>query len=300
MSGHLRILRAGPLTTIQDTGRSGYLSDGISASGPMDLGAYHRAGQLLNGDAGAALEFTTTGCAFVHTGLPTKAAFCGGHFSLKINDMRRDWDRAVVLEQGAHVEVSPGKAGNYGYMRVDKQLDVPLVLGSRATNMIVGLGGYAGRALAVEDALSLVPLADIETLSGSVSVDAHGPIRFIWGLHAEQFKTDTRAGFVENRFEISTRLNRMGIRLNDMSQTFADSRILSLVSDAVVPGDIQILGDGTPIVLMRDHQPTGGYPRIATVISADLDRLAQMRPGDEVRFEPVNVATAQAFLRSAR
>jgi allophanate hydrolase subunit 2 len=78
---------------------------------------------------------------------------------------------------------------------------------------------------------------------------------------------------------------------------FTGSQILSLVSDVVVPGDIQILGDGTPIVLMRDHQPTGGYPRIATVVSADLDRFAQLRPGSEVRFEPVTVAHARELKR---
>ncbi len=79
----------------------------------------------------------------------------------------------------------------------------------------------------------------------------------------------------------------MGVRLDDPARLFREQRRLSLVSDAVVPGDIQILGDGTPIVLMRDHQATGGYPRLATVVSADLDRFAQLRPGSEVGFRPV-------------
>jgi allophanate hydrolase subunit 2 len=91
-------------------------------------------------------------------------------------------------------------------------------------------------------------------------------------------------------------MDRMGVRLIDRSGVFRDAAALSLVSDAIVPGDIQILGDGTPIVLMRDHQPTGGYPRIATVIDADLDRFAQLRPGAEVRFLPVTVTHAQELM----
>ena len=90
----------------------------------------------------------------------------------------------------------------------------------------------------------------------------------------------------------------MGVRLTDSERVFADATILSLASDAIVPGDIQILGDGTPIVLMRDHQPTGGYPRIATVVSADLDRFAQLRPGTAVAFASVTVEHAHALLRS--
>ena len=90
----------------------------------------------------------------------------------------------------------------------------------------------------------------------------------------------------------------MGVRLDDPAGVFADASALSLVSDAIVPGDIQILGDGTPIVLMRDHQPTGGYPRIGTIISADLDRLAQLRPGHDVSFQPVTVEHARQILRS--
>ncbi len=124
-----------------------------------------------------------------------------------------------------------------------------------------------------------------------------GPIRVIWGLHADLFDPETRQRFVTEAFAVSSRMDRMGVRLVDRAGVLAGQRVLSLVSDAIVPGDIQILGDGTPIVLMRDHQPTGGYPRIATVVSADLDRFAQLRPGTEVRFEPVTVVHAQGLLK---
>ena len=99
--------------------------------------------------------------------------------------------------------------------------------------------------------------------------------------------TALRQRFIESPFRVTTSLDRMGVRLEDPAGLFVDQRRLSLVSDAIVAGDIQILGDGTPIVLMRDHQPTGGYPRIATILSGDLDRFAQMRPGTELMFRPV-------------
>ena len=122
------------------------------------------------------------------------------------------------------------------------------------------------------------------------------PIRFVWGLHADVFEAAEREAFVTMHFAVSSGLDRMGVRLEDRAGVFARARLLSLVSDAVVPGDIQILGDGTPIVLMRDHQPTGGYPRIGTVISVDLDRFAQLRPGSEVTFAPVALHKAHAML----
>ena len=122
---------------------------------------------------------------------------------------------------------------------------------------------------------------------------ADGPIRVIWGIHADLFHPAVRRRFVEEAFEISTSLDRMGVRLVDRDGVFREQRRLNLVSDAIVAGDIQILGDGTPTVLMRDHQATGGYPRIATVVTADFDRFAQMRPGSEVRFRPVTLEHAR-------
>ncbi|MDB5588046.1 MAG: biotin-dependent carboxyltransferase family protein, partial [Devosia sp.] len=127
-----------------------------------------------------------------------------------------------------------------------------------------------------------------------------GPIRILWGLHADLFDASIRGAFAGTPFTISSSLDRMGVRLADVAGIFRAQRRLTLVSDAIVPGDIQILGDGTPIVLMRDHQPTGGYPRIATIITADLDRFAQLRPGSAVAFTSVSVNHAQNVLRGLR
>ncbi len=187
------------------------------------------------------------------------------------------WPGRAALKAGDRLEILPGQSGNYGYLRFGHELDVPPVLGSCSTNVAVGLGGYKGRALRAGDRLALGdPGVPVTT---PTAMDGGGAIRVIWGIHADLFDPGLRQRFAEAEFHVSTNLDRMGVRLLDAAGVFRAPRRLDLVSDAIVPGDIQILGDATPIVLMRDHQPTGGYPRIATVVSADLDRFAQLRSG---------------------
>ncbi len=297
MSASLLITRAGPLATIQDAGRFGMLAHGISASGPMDRTAYDLAGRLVAAPAGA-IEITTAGLDFrVETGSCT-VGFAGGAFTARRNGKQVEWPGTQALKAGDSFSVSPGASGNYGYLRFDSRIDVPAIMGSIATNSRARIGGLEGRALVAGDRLHLVGGVDAE-LSRTASIAAEGPIRIIWGLHADLFPT-ARERFVSTPFKISPHMDRMGVRLTDSAGVFAGSTILSLVSDAVVPGDIQILGDGTPIVLMRDHQPTGGYPRIATIIAADLDRFAQLRPGSPVAFASVGVDHAHQLLRSGR
>lgn len=262
------ILRAGPLTTLQDAGRFGMLRHGISASGPMDAGAFAAAGAALEQAGSTAIEFTQ--------GL-----------SLQVDgDVTLAWPEVRRLKAGETLDIAPA-AGNYGYLRFERELDVAPVLGSRSTNVTVGLGGHNGRALKAGDKLTLGELG--RPVKAPAVATGEGAIRIIWGLHADLFDSPLRQRFIDTAFTVTTSLDRMGVRLSDPGAIFRDQRRLSLVSDAIVPGDIQILGDGTPIVLMRDHQPTGGYPRIATIVSDDLDRFAQMRPGTQLSFRPVTL-----------
>ena len=298
MSVQLKIARAGPLVTIQDAGRRGYFQDGISASGPMDVGAFNYAGDMLGTSATTGLEITTAGVDFTISGGEISVSFTGGEFTLFINGVALGWNCIQLLKSDDFVEVKPGPKGNYGYIRFNADIDVPKVLGSRSTNLIVSLGGLEGRALMAGDVLGFVPATEAPAAAQKVTPDNDGaPIRFIWGIHADHFNAKVRDDLNTKPFHISTRMDRMGVRLVDDQKIFADARILSLVSEPVVSGDIQILGDGTPIILMRDHQPTGGYPRIGTVISADLDRFAQLRPGAEVHFNSVTVDHAQLVRR---
>ncbi|WP_417308546.1 biotin-dependent carboxyltransferase family protein [Devosia sp.] len=290
----VRINRAGPLATIQDAGRPGMLRYGISASGPMDGAGFARAGRWLGGAAAGGIEFTTAGLDFAVEGGGLAIAGDGGDFAIAINGKARRWPLRAALKAGDVLQITPGRWGNFGYLRFNRTLELTPVMESLATNSIAAIGGVDGRALQAGDVLSL----GAKLKRGSVTrpepyLPDAGPLRIVWGLHADLFAAETRQRFVTEAFRVSSRIDRMGFRLDDPNGVFADTRLLSLVSDAVLPGDVQILGDGAPSVLMRDHQPTGGYPRIASVTSVDLDRLAQCRPGTELRFTPVTVQHAQ-------
>ena len=293
------VTRAGPLVSVQDAGRTGMRRHGIGASGPMDRSGFAGAGALLDGAAPAGIELTTAGFTFRVEGDPIAAGFAGGAFALHLNGEAQAWPTRLALAPGDVVDITPGPAGNYGYVRFDRQLLLAPVMGSRATHVVAGLGGLEGRCLRAGDRLSF---------GGCVSEDAQAalpdpalpegePFRVLWGIHADLFPGDVRQRFADARFVVSSRMDRMGARLGDREDVFGSGLGLSLVSEAIVPGDIQILGDGTPIVLLRDHQPTGGYPRIAAIISADLDRFVQARPGTTVSFRPVTLDKAQAALK---
>jgi len=301
VSAALHILRAGPLATVQDLGRFGHLRHGIGASGPMDRGAFLRAGAELGRGGTAGLEFSQAGLAFRLEGADLPVAVAGGRFSFAINGAPAAWNAAHRLAAGDRVDIAPGPAGNYGYLRLGSEIAVPLLLGSRATNSTVGFGGFGGRPLQAGDVLPLDPAGAVPLPPAPAPPASDGPIRFLWGPHAELFAPELRHHFLRAAFAISRQLDRMGVRLADGEGVFAGGTPLSLVSDAVVAGDIQILGDGTPIVLMRDHQPTGGYPRIGTLLSSELERFAQLRPTSSVRFVPVSPAHARAlYLEASR
>lgn len=284
----IRITRAAPLTTVQDKGRFGALGYGIAASGPMDPVGWAEAGGATSG-----IEFTMAGLDFELLDGHLQAGFGGGKFSLRVNSIKRPWPNEISLHAGDRVAISPGASGVYGYVRFNGEVGVPPILGSRATNTIAALGGREGRPLVASDRIDIIaPEAALERPVESSRKGDDAPLRFVWGIHADLFDPPERGGFVGGEFHVSRRLDRMGVRLEDRSSVFSHAQHLSLVSDAVVPGDIQILGDGTPIVLMRDHQPTGGYPRIGTLLGEEIGRFAQMRPGAPLRFRPVSLAHA--------
>lgn len=299
MRAKLRLQRVAPLTTIQDVGRFGMLRHGLSASGPMDRGAFDLAGKLAKA-SGAGIEFTLAGLDLVVEAGKCRIGLAGGVFNAKLNGYKLAWPAATEVSAGDVLSIIPGASGNYGYLRFDGEFGLEPVLGSRATSTRVRLGGFDGRALEAGDLIELTPNDQNHDIDCPVPRYEEGLIRFIWGIHAHAFPAEVRHRFCSASFAISRRLDRMGVRLEDEAGVFASTTSLSLVSDAVVPGDIQILGDGSPIVLMRDHQPTGGYPRIATMITADLDRFAQMRPGQAVAFAPVSVEHAHRLLRGQK
>ena len=179
---------------------------------------------------------------------------------------------------------------------------MPAVLGSRATHLRAGFGGLDGREIRAGDRLVAGRAASRHDTLVLDLPPAEPPsvVRVLWGVHALEFDAAERQRFLETTFKVSARRDRMGARLEGADHPFTPARGLTLISDAVVLGDIQVPGDGEPIVLLADRQPTGGYPRIATVIAADIAAFAQLPAGAPVRFEMVDDDAALEALRALR
>ncbi|WDR05836.1 hypothetical protein PSQ90_16595 [Devosia rhodophyticola] len=258
MSAVIQIERAGPMTTVQDTGRRNALNHGVSASGPMDQSGFACAAAEITTSGRSGIEFTTSGVALRLLSGNLKIGGAGGKFFAQLNGAFLQWPLNRELVDGDVLDITPGPTGNFGYLRFDREMDIPLIMGSSATNTRAGLGGFEGRSLKADDQLSFTGKGESAPAPYHINPERSDPIRFIWGIHADLFDHDVRQNFVTTPFQVSGQMDRMGIKLNDARPVFAAGDNLVLVSDPVAPGDIQILGDGTPIVLMRDHQPTGG------------------------------------------
>ncbi|MGA8169331.1 MAG: biotin-dependent carboxyltransferase family protein, partial [Methylocystis sp.] len=204
---------------------------------------------------------------------------------------------AFKLAPGERLVVKPGAAGAWAYVAPFGCLDLPLVLGSYATHARSGLGG---RNLRAGDALNIVEPrpapAEPMAIRAPWLGEAPAKIRIMLGPQADYFSQETIASFLSARWRISGRSDRMAYRLEGPILQHVGGH--DIVSDGAAFGAIQVPGDGAPLVLMADRQPTGGYPKIATAITADLDALAQARPGDFVQFEAVDWETAVAARRA--
>jgi biotin-dependent carboxylase-like uncharacterized protein len=297
----IRIVKAGAGVTVQDAGRFGCLAYGISASGPMDRGAFAAAAAGMPHAGSTGLELTTSGLTLVLEETDSlDIGMAGGAFSATLDGKAVAWPGQTTCQAGQALTIVPGLSGNFGYLRFSREIDTPPILGSRATNLRAAIGGLDGRGLRAGDVLQLGEHGPPGPQARIPPMVEGAPFRITWGLHADLFSIAQREAFIANVFGVTASMDRMGVRLQDITGVFRSSGQLNLVSDIIVAGDIQILGDGTPVVLGRDHQPTGGYPRIATVVPDDLDRLFQTRPGRLVSFAPVSISSAQNRLRGLR
>lgn len=299
MSG-LCILRAGPLCTVQDAGRHGYLRYGITPAGPMDWVSHAVANGLIGNAAGlAGIEVGPAGMAFT-ADVPLRLAIAAPGFAVLRNGSAVPSHVVLTLLPGMVIDVQPGPPkgleGVWGYIALPGGVAGVPVMGSMASHLRSGLGPGA---LQVGDQV------------GAVGVGAEGadaclilqmqrdspPIRYIPGPQDDLFPPSTHAVLNTAGFTISPRSDRMAYRLSGPALPAKGAH--DIVSDGIAMGAIQVPGDGQPFVLMADRQPTGGYPKIGTVIRADLPRLAQMRAGQPLQFTPVTVPEAVAALRAA-
>ncbi len=287
------------IATVQDLGRPGLQHWGIVQGGAADRAAFLEGCAILDQPADrAAIECLGAGGRFGVRDGTLRAVLTGARFKAWLDGSDLEHGVSFRIEPGQTLTISNAAEGNYGYLHVGGGIDVPTILGSRATHLRAGLGGHQGRALRSNDLLPLA--ADPESETGQTLEMFKNPvpsaIRVVWGVQAHRFSMSTRRDFLERQFPISMQLDRMGVRLDTQGKPIEVEGGRTGISDAVVKGDIQITGDGTPAVLLADHQPTGGYPRIATIVTADQDRFAQMRPGQTVQFERVELDRAHELL----
>lgn len=281
--------------TLQDEGRTGLRRHGIPSGGAMDRWSLAVANALVGNPPGnAALESTLAGLRLRVAEGPVLVAVAGPGVTLSIGGRPVAEGQSVVAEAGESLIVSPVRGGVYGYLAVAGGFAVEPEMGSVSTHLRTGLGAPPVR---VGDRLPLrgtaAPLAP-RLLSAR---RAAGPIRVMAGPQDDWFAPEALEGLTSATWTVDGRSDRMGMYLRGAAIAPAAG---SMVSDGVMPGSIQVPPAGAPIVLLRDAQTTGGYPKIATVITADLDRLAQTPPGGTLCFRPVSRAEAVAALRRYR
>ncbi|MAN16105.1 MAG: hypothetical protein CL945_15960 [Dinoroseobacter sp.] len=292
----LEIISAPPVLSVQDTGRTGFRRFGVALSGAMDQRALALANALVgNALDAAALELAYGSASFRAVDDPLPVALVGPGAVVELAGRVHAEGCSVVIAPGVQFTASAARDGVFSYLAVAGGIQTPLELGSRSFHLRSGIGGPA---LAVGDHLPCAETAHRPALrlpEGDWRA-ASGPIRFVPGPQQDRFTKEAQSTFASSPFTIGHRSDRMALRLGGPFLSHSSGH--DIVSDGVLPGSIQVPGDGQPIVLMRDCQTTGGYPKIGTVISADLDRLAQCPPGTAITFKPVTQAEAIAAARS--
>jgi antagonist of KipI len=307
----LTVDKPGMLTTVQDRGRQGFGPLGVSPSGAADPLSLELGNRMLGNPAGAAaLELTLTGGAYAFPEGAT-IALAGSDFGAAVAGKPVPCWEPRALPPGAVLEIGATRGGARCYLCVAGGVRVPQVMGSASTHLLSAMGGFHGRALRKGDALDLGPASRAPGASrpapeaiAALAGDAFEPpggrkaIRVTDGPQSESFSARTWSTFLESAFIVTEETNRQGLRLGGPS--IAARVGGEMISEGVALGAIQVTPAGQPIVLFVEQQTTGGYPKIANVIGADLFRLGQLRPRDQVRFVRVTLDEAREALREQR
>jgi antagonist of KipI len=306
-TGRIRVVAAGPQSLVQDGGRTGFQKLGVSVSGAADIDALVIGNRLVNNDfydaaveillGGAEFEFETA-VNFALTGAETGATLDGVPLARNVSYSAHASAR-LVLGMPA-----PGQ-GLRTYLAVAGGVTTPSMLGSRSTHVASEIGGVGGRALEPGDVLEigviLTPAVSGKMFNSSDTPanDSELPavnVRVVLGPQDDEFSAAGIRTFLDSTYVVTDQSNRQGLRLDGpVIESLTGS--YDIVSDAVVNGSVQVPGDGNPIVLLADRQPTGGYAKIATVITVDLPKLGQAAPGTKITFVAISVEESQQLLR---
>jgi antagonist of KipI len=295
----IRVVKPGFFTTVQDRGRLGYAHLGISPAGAADALSLRIANLLLGNEENApALEMTLTG-ATLEFEADAVVALSGANFDCRVATKWVSGHTAVHLSAGETLHCGSTTDGARSYLAVQGGFDVPLVMGSASTDVRGRFGGFEGRRLQKDDVLRVRKggKSQVRRLRAEVleAVQRTGPLRVTKGAQHDWFSPETYAKLLASPYLVSEQSDRAGLRLQ--GEAVSPSETSQLLTDGIPLGAIQVPQDGQPIVLFVDQQTTGGYPKIANVIAADLHRIGQLRPRDQVRFAGISIEEAVEALR---
>jgi antagonist of KipI len=283
--GAIIVRRAGLLTTVQDLGRWGHQGSGVAVAGPMDTFSHRLANALVgNSHDAATLEITLIGPE-LEFNAPAMVAVCGAEFEVTSNGQRIAASSSTMIPGGTALRFGRRRAGARAYLAVAGGVRTELLLGSRSTHLVSGMGGMHGRALAVGDRLPIIgvpPGMAARRGVGLIMPNGRARLRVLPGPQADWFSAEAMATFTSASFRVSSRSNRMGYRLE--GPPLALRRHDDPISEPVAFGAVQVPAAGGPILLMADRATSGGYPKIASVIAADLPLAGQLAPGDVIEF----------------
>jgi len=296
---------AGFFVQVQDLGRFGYQQYGVPVGGALDSYSLRAGNRLVgNADGASALEVSVQGPGFEMIGEGI-VAVTGGKLPVFKNGVRVPMWEALPLHSGDQLQLGALQHGSRAYICVAGGIDVPVVLGSRSTFLRGAFGGFQGRPIRVGDVLPLTD-ASVEQhkcagnfVPRSFQIELPTdciPVRVMFGPQDHLFSEAALSVFCTSEYQVATESDRMGCRLQ--GEAIKHDSLGQAISDGVALGSVQILGNGQPAILLADRQTTGGYLKIATVISADLSVLGQVSPKQKIRFVPVSYEVAIQALRS--
>jgi antagonist of KipI len=295
-----RVISPGSFTTVQDRGRYSFIDRGVPPSGALDLFAAAIANFLVGNAAGAAvLEITMMGPVLEALG-DADVALTGADMAMTINREPVTGWQSIRVKAGDVVRIRQARSGCRAYLAVRGGLDVPVVMGSRSTCVQAKIGGFEGRPLMKGDVVSHIPsepLAKPRKLPAEF-IPAYSPdivLRAVAGPQDEVFASGLET-FFGSVYEVTPEADRMGYRLQGPPVHHDEGYPQSIISEPTVPGNVQLPADGQPIILLVE-QTTGGYTKIATVLSTDLSKIAQAVPGNRVRFQNVSLEEAHRIYR---
>ena len=293
----IRVLKAGMLTTVQDLGRNGYQSQGFSVAGVMDVRSFKIANLLLdNPENEAVLEFTLIGPTLQFTS-DTIIAITGGDFQPTVNGEPAPMYTALYMKRGDILKFGSARTGSRGYIAFSSYLDIPVVMGSRCTNLKSKIGGYKGRKLKDEDYIGFrikrryLPYFLSRKLDLDEFDEEEVTLRVVMGPQDDMFTKQGIHTLLSETYTVTSDFDLMGCRLE--GPFIASKNGSDIISDGIAFGSIQVPAHGKPIVLLADRQTTGGYAKIATVASVDIPKLVQRKTDHKIRFQAITVEEAQ-------